>query len=98
MDRTSLIAELMQLRPQLEARGVRHLSIYGSRARGDASHKSDIDLLIEVASDSHFSLLDLIGVEQLVSDQIGIDAHGAMRRSIPERFAKRIANDLIEVF
>ena len=44
-----------------DAEGVTALSIFGSRARGDARLDSDLDVLIDVDPDLRFSLLDLAG-------------------------------------
>lgn len=55
-------------------------------------------MLIEVRPQARFSLLELIGVERFVSKATGIEAVGAMRRSIPSEFSSRIADDIIEVF
>jgi predicted nucleotidyltransferase len=53
-----------------EKYGIRNVRLFGSRARGDASHTSDLDLLVEYADG--MSLLDVIGFEQELSDILGI--------------------------
>ena len=45
--------------------------IFGSRARGDNGPDSDLDLLIEFKHDAK-SLLELIGMENELSDKLGI--------------------------
>ena len=54
--------------PATRAESVSGLAIYGARARED----SDLDVLIEVATDSGFSLLNLIGVEHIIRDATGL--------------------------
>jgi uncharacterized protein len=98
MTRDEIIAKLREAEPALKAEGVTGLAIFGSRARGDFREDSDLDLLVEVAPDSRFSLLDLVGVEHIISDATGIKAQAEMRRSLEPRFAQRIADDVIEVF
>ena len=98
MTRDEIIAKLKETAPALQAEGVTRLAIFGSRARGDARNNSDLDVLIEVAPNASFSLLDLVGVEHIIKDATGLNAQAEMKRSIEPRFAQRIADDLIEVF
>jgi uncharacterized protein len=84
--------------PALQAEGVTKLAIFGSRARGDARPDSDLDVLVEVEPDSRFSMLDLIGVEHIIKDATGLAVQATMRRSLEPRMARRIADDIIEVF
>lgn len=98
MNRNDIIAKLRSAAPTLKAEGVTKLAIFGSRSRGDAREDSDLDVLVEVAPDSIFSLLDLIGVEHIIEDVVGLPAQATMRRSLDERMARRIADDIIEVF
>jgi len=98
MQKNELLASIRALQPRLEAEGVDHIALFGSRARGDNGPASDVDLLIEVDSARLFSLLDLIGVEHMVEEATGISANALMRRSLERDFAAAIANDVIEVF
>ena len=98
MTRDEIIAAIRKNAEAIRAEGVTKLAIFGSRARGDNRADSDIDVLIEVEPDISFSILDLIGVEQIIQDATGLPAQATMRRSMPPRFAQRIANDILEVF
>lgn len=98
MNREQLIRKLLALRPELEAEGVKHVALFGSRAREDHSSRSDIDLLLDVDPDSRFSILDLVGVEHLVADTTGVAANAFMRRSLDENFRSTIRSEVVEVF
>jgi predicted nucleotidyltransferase len=98
MTREEIIATIRNNAAALKAEGVTKLAIFGSRVRGDNRPDSDIDVLVEVEPDASFSLLNLIGVEHIIEDATGLSAQATMRRSIPPRFAERIADDIVEVF
>ncbi len=84
--------------PQLEAAGVTHLALFGSRVRGDHRPDSDLDVLIEVGNDSRFSLIDLVGVERVLSEAVGLNVQTTMRRSLPIAFGHGISIDIRDVF
>lgn len=98
MSRDAIIAKLRETAPALRAEGVTKLAIFGSRARGDATDDSDLDVLIDVDPDANFSLLNLSGVGLIVEDVTGLKTQVAMRRSLEPRMAERIADDVIVVF
>jgi predicted nucleotidyltransferase len=98
MTRDEIIATIRKNAEAIKAEGVTKLAIFGSRVRGDNRPDSDIDVLVEVAPDASFSILNLIGVEHIIGDATGLPAQATMRRSLPPRFAERIADDILEVF
>ena len=98
MKTADVTAKLESLRAELETEGVEHLAIFGSRARGDNSQTSDLDLLVDAAPSSKFSILNLVGVEHIVADSTGLPANAFMRRSLDSSFRNSISSDVIEVF
>jgi len=98
MTREEIVTTIQKNADAIKAEGVTKLAIFGSRVRGDNRPDSDIDVLVEIEPDASFSLLNLIGVEHIIQDATGLPAQVTMRRSIPPRFAERIADDVVEVF
>ena len=98
MERSDIISALERIRPILSAEGIEHLSVFGSRARGDARPDSDLDILIDIDPQRRFSILDLVGVEHIVQDATGLPANAFMKRSLDSGFLRSIARDAIRVF
>ncbi|WP_408640043.1 nucleotidyltransferase family protein [Devosia ureilytica] len=96
--REQLLKELRELRPQFERGGVTHLTLFGSRARGDHGPDSDIDLMIEVDDTKPFSMLKMVGIGHIVEDHTGLPANIFMRRSLDESFVRATRTDLVQVF
>lgn len=98
MSADPLIDRLRSMRDGLAGRGVAHLALFGSRARGDARPDSDVDLLVDVIPGRKFSLIDLLGVEQELAEHTGLPVSLVMRRSLDPDFRASIAADVIEIF
>ncbi|HKH67928.1 MAG TPA: nucleotidyltransferase domain-containing protein, partial [Reyranella sp.] len=62
MNRDAIIAVIRSEETALKRVGVKSLALVGSSARDDRSEASDVDVLIDVADESGFSLMDRIGV------------------------------------
>ena len=56
---------------ELRRRGVRHLSVFGSVARGEDRADSDIDLAVEIEVDRPFSLIQMEDTRLLLEDAVG---------------------------
>ena len=91
-----VIRDLRALVPELKARGVTRLAIFGSRARGDNRPDSDLDVLIEVAEEAGFSAVSLVKLERQLSEWLGVQTHIAMPQT-DDVFHNRIRGDLIEI-
>jgi len=98
LTRSEIIQSLRQLEPNLRAKGVTGLAIFGSRARGDHRPDSDLDVLISVNDKTKFSLLDLVGISHIIADDIGVSANMFMKRSLDPIMKATIQPDVIEIF
>lgn len=98
LSRDDVIAGLHRLENKLREQGVIQLAIFGSRARGDNRPDSDLDVLVDIAAGQKFSLLDLIGISHIISDELGVPANMFMRRSIEPEMTRTIKRDIVEIF
>ena len=90
--------KLRALRPLFEREGVTHMTLFGSRARGDHRPDSDVDVIIEVDPERKFSLIDLSGVGLVVEENLGFPASVAMRRSARPAMLAAVKRDGVAVF
>jgi len=96
--REAILARLRELAPAIKAEGVTKLAIFGSRARGDARPDSDLDVLVETTARGTSPSFDLFKVSHLIEDATGLQVQISERKLLRPRVAKRIADDVIEVF
>ncbi len=66
-----VIATLRAHEAELRAAGIRHLSLFGSVARGDAGPNDDVELAVVLDPDAHIGLIGLSGLERLIGNLIG---------------------------
>ena len=87
-----VVAKLRAHAPALRKRGVEHLYVFGSVARGDAGVDSDIDLAIDVDPESRFSLVTQASIgldlEELLQHRVDIGTRMSLRSSLREDFER----------
>ena len=75
MDKRQVISKLREHRDELTAAGIVHLRLFGSVARGEANDSSDVDLIAEFDKTMKLTLLDMVGLENRLSEllQVKVD-------------------------
>lgn len=66
-----VITTLRAHKDELRRAGVRHLSLFGSAARGDAAESSDIDLAAELDPKARIGLFALGALERRLAELVG---------------------------
>jgi hypothetical protein len=84
-------------RDALRARGVEALYVFGSVARGEADDASDVDILLDVAPDIRFSIIDLVGLQLDLQDRLGRPADLHLRDGIHYWIRDQVLADAVQV-
>lgn len=81
--------------PILRRHDVRRAGVFGSYARDEAGPESDLDLLVELPSGA--SLLDLVGLEQELGDELGLTVQATTYRALNRHLRERVLRDEIRI-
>jgi hypothetical protein len=98
MDKSTVIAKLLEREAELQGSGIVHLSLFGSKARGDDSPLSDVDLMADFDRARKLSLIGRVHVENLLTDILGVKADLSDRRMLRPEVLERAERELILVF
>ncbi len=98
MKRENIIMALREHEPELRAAGIVRLALFGSAARRQASPASDIDLLAAFDEAKRISLLDVVHLENRLSDLLGQKVDLVEEDMLRQRIRESVARDLIRAF
>jgi predicted nucleotidyltransferase len=80
---THCLERLRACKADLHARGVLHVAIFGSVARGDVQEDSDVDVLVEIERGRGFGLSGLLDLqrefEQAFGRHVDVVSKGGLR-------------------
>lgn len=77
------------------AHGARNLRVFGSVSRGEATDKSDIDLLINLEPGR--TLLDIIAIKQDLGDLLGCNVDVVTEDSVSPYIREQILKDAVSL-
>jgi predicted nucleotidyltransferase len=80
----------------LKNQGARKIAVFGSYVRGEEKPGSDIDIIVEFSERK--SLFDLVGIEQEVSDALGIKVDLLTEKSISPYLIDRIKKEMVVIY
>lgn len=99
MNRADLLKHLRNAEPELKARGIASLSLFGSYARDEARPNSDIDLLVDITPGLRLTLLDLLDAQAVVEAELpDKDIFLVTRENIVPLYLPSIEETALKVF
>ena len=97
MDRNHVIMTLRAHEADLHRVGVARLYLFGSVARQEARPDSDVDLFFDT-DNPRFSLIELVDVQERVSDILETETDVMTRASLHPMLRQRIEAEAVCVF
>ena len=98
MDRSQTVNDLRRHEAPLRRMGVTRLALFGSLARGEARPDSDIDVVVDIAPNRKYTLVDHSTVRLYLADLFGRDVDVVVRRAMPREMRRRVADEEVPVF
>jgi len=88
--------KLEELKPKLKERfKVKSIGVFGSYIRGEEKKRSDLDILVEFEESASLSLLDFIGLENYLSEELGVKVDLVEKSTLKPRIGKRILEEVV---
>lgn len=82
-----------ELKQFCEKHHIKALSVFGSALRDDFSETSDVDFLVEFDSEAKVGLLQLVGMEDELTELIGYRGEIHTPEGLNPRFAEQVLSD-----
>lgn len=98
MNREAIVAVIRSEEAALKEAGVKSLALVGSLARGSHDESSDVDVLIDVADEASFSLMDRIAVMHLLGDALRLPVDVSRRDTLNPLVRERMVKDAVKIF
>ncbi len=98
MGRNEIIQRLREHEALLRARGIAHVALFGSRARGEEHPESDTDILIEFDPAARVTVYDYAGVQREISGLFDGSVDVINRDGLKPRLARSVKDDAIYAF
>jgi predicted nucleotidyltransferase len=98
MTRQDAIAALKGQADEVKALGATALYLFGSTVRDEAAARSDLDLFIDYDRGGRFSLVELIGIKQLLERRLGVPVDLTTRDSLDPLLRDRIETSAERIF
>lgn len=90
-----ILKKLRDLKPHFKEMNLKRVRVFGSVARGEATKESDLDLIVDFYKTP--SLFKYIGIENKLSDMLGIKVDMGMENSLHPMLKEDILKEARDV-
>ncbi|PYB71446.1 nucleotidyltransferase family protein [Rhizobium wuzhouense] len=98
MKQVEALSQLKRLAPTVRAMGATALFVFGSTARDEAKPTSDLDLFIDHDPAQKFSLIELIGIQQFLEQELSMAIDLTTRNSLHPLLRADVERTALRVF
>lgn len=93
MNRNEIFETIVRI---LTRSGAKRIAIFGSYARHEETPESDVDVMVEFSERK--SLLDIVGIEQELSDEVGSKVDLLTEKAISPYLIGRIKEEMVVIY
>ncbi len=97
-DLKKVLARLRRHEKTLRQEGIEHLSLFGSVARGEATAKSDVDVMVTFLPEARIGLFKLVGLNRQMEEIVLHPVDLVLEKSLREHVRPQAMRDKVEVF
>jgi len=89
-----IIRQLRRLQPELRRRyPIREMGVFGSYVHGRQTEVSDLDVLVDIGEG--IGLIELAGLQQDLTDALGVKVDLVMKDALKRRSGRRIMSEVV---
>lgn len=85
---------LTQKKSQLKKRGITEIGIFGSYVKNSATPESDIDILIDIQRPSPIGLLELLEIENQLSEELNTKVDLVIKSDLKPAIGSQILREV----
>ena len=98
MERAEILTILKRHEGELRGRGVRHVALFGSMARSNETPVSDIDLLIDIDTQTPMDVFTYAGIVDYLQDLFPGPVDVANRETLKPHIRPSVERDAVYAF
>jgi uncharacterized protein len=98
MTRREALRRLNRNRDKLRAQAVRHIAVFGSTVRDEATPHSDVDLLVEFEEEAHVGLFAFVRLLDFLADVMGTRIDLATPDALRPEMRDEILREAVRAF